>query len=72
MSARAWLANDTPRPVSGMSSTKGVRPVMMPADVPGRLPSLRVSQRCSGDRMKARKIAQAIEPANGCSTSNSP
>ena len=72
MSPRAWLANDNPSPVSGMSSTKGVRPVMIPAEYPARFPSLRVSQRCSGERMKARKIAQAMEPANGWSTSNSP
>ena len=39
---------------------------MMPADVPARPRSLRVIHRCSGKSMKARKIAQAIDPAKGC------
>ena len=47
-SARAWFTNTRPSKVSGVSSAKGVRPVMMPADTPARPRSLRVSQQCTG------------------------
>ena len=71
-SARAWSTNSKASRVSGVSTAKGVRPVITPADTPALPRSLRVSQRCSGWSRKARKIAQAIAPAKGWSTSNMP
>ena len=70
--ALAWSTKASASRVSGVSKAKGVTPVMMPADQPLRPLSLRVSQRCRGLSRKARKTAQAMEPAKGWSTSSKP